>query len=86
MLETGVTEAALVLPRGPYLTTGSQRYLYRLEGDRAVRSAVTFGRIEGNRVEVVTGVAAGDRIIVSGYQNFIEHETINVTATEGNAS
>ena len=86
VLETGVTEAALVLPRGPYLTTGSQRYLYRLEGDRAVRIAVTFGRIEGNRVEVVTGVAAGDRIIVSGYQNFIEHETINVTATEGNAS
>ena len=86
VLEIGVQEAALVLPRGPYLTTGSQRYLYRIEGDRAVRVAATFGRIEGNRVEVVTGVAAGDQVIVSGYQNFIEHETVNLAAARGNHS
>ena len=86
VLETGVKEAALVLPRGPYLTTGSQRYLYRIDGERAVREAATFGLIEGNRVEVVTGVAEGDRVIVSGYQNFIEHETISLVAARENDS
>ena len=86
VLEIGVKEAALVLPRGPYLTTGSQRYLYRIEAGRAVRVAATFGLIEGNRVEVVTGVAAGDRVIVSGYQNFIEHETVSLAAAGGNDS
>ncbi len=86
VLEIGVKESALVLPRGPYLTTGSQRYLYRIEGDRAVRVAATFGRTEGNRVEVVTGVAAGDRVIVSGYQNFIEHETVSLEPARGSES
>lgn len=76
VMEVGVTEGALLLPRGPYLTTGSQRYLYRIEGDRAVKIAVTFGQVEGNLVEVLTGVEAGDSVIVSGYQNFIEHDTV----------
>lgn len=86
VLEVGVTEDALLLPRGPYLTTGSQRYLYRIAGERAVRVAATFGLIEGNRVEVVTGVAEGDRVIVSGYQNFIEHDTVSLAAARGNDS
>lgn len=76
VMEVGVTEGALLLPRGPYLTTGSQRYLYRIDGDRAAKIAVTFGQVEGNLVEVLTGVEAGDRIIVSGYQNFIEHDIV----------
>ena len=86
VLEIGVQESALVLPRGPFLTTGSQRWLYRIEGDRALRVAATFGRIEGNRVEVVSGVAAGDQVIVSGYQNFIEHETVSLGTAQGSAS
>ena len=86
VLEIGVKDAALVLPRGPFLTTGSQRYLYRIEGDRAVRVAATFGLTEGNQVEVVSGVAEGDRMIVSGYQNFIEHETVSLLTVAGRRS
>ena len=83
VLEVGVTEDALLLPRGPYLTTGSQRYLYRIEGNRAAKSAVTFGQIEGGVVEVLTGVEAGDQIIVSGYQNFIEHDIVLLEGSNG---
>jgi HlyD family secretion protein len=83
VMEVGVTEDALLLPRGAYLTTGSQRYLYRIEGDRAVKIAVTFGQVEGNVVEVLTGVEAGDPIIVSGYQNFIEHDTLVLEGSDG---
>ena len=83
VLEVGVTESALLLPRGPYLTTGSQRYLYRIDGDRATKIAVTFGQIEGNVVEVVTGVEAGDLIITSGYQNFIEHDIVVIEGSDG---
>ena len=83
VLEVGVTEDALLLPRGPYLTTGSQRYLYRVEGDRAAKISVTFGQVEGNVVEVLTGVEAGDLIIVSGYQNFIEHDILVLEGSDG---
>lgn len=83
VLEVGVTESALLLPRGPYLTTGGQRYLYHIDGDRAVKIAVTFGQIAGNVVQVVTGVEAGHLIIVSGYQNFIEHDIVVLEGSDG---
>ncbi len=73
-LELGVKQDVLLLPRGPYLTTGSQRYLYRVEGDVARRVEVVFGDVEGQQVEILDGVEAGHEVIISGYQNFAEYE------------
>ncbi|MBN1685229.1 MAG: HlyD family efflux transporter periplasmic adaptor subunit [Spirochaetales bacterium] len=80
--ELGVKEGALLLPRGPYLTTGSQRYLYVVNGNTAERREVTFGKIQGNNVEVLKGVEAGDEVITSGYQNFIEYKNIQLLKGE----
>ena len=68
----------MTIPRGPYLTTGSQRYLYKVEGSIARRVAVTFGLMEGNTVEILSGVEPGDEVITSGYQNFVEYEEITL--------
>ena len=78
VMELGVRPDVLLLPRGPYLTTGSQRYLYRVEGDTALRIEVTFGEVEGQLVEVLSGVEEGDEIIVSGYQNYIEYKRVKL--------
>ena len=79
----GVAENTLMLPRGPYLTTGGQRYVYRLDSsDSAVRVEVTFGQVEGNIIEVISGLAAGDEIILSGYQNFIEYQSVKLDKGE----
>ena len=77
-LDLGTKENAMTIPRGPYLTTGSQRYLYKVDGNTARRVAVTFGVTEGNTVEILSGVEKGDEIITSGYQNFIEYEEITL--------
>jgi HlyD family secretion protein len=77
-MQIGVSPDVLLLPRGPYLTTGSQKYLYLVEGDAARRVKVTFGKVSGQLVEVVSGVDAGDEVIISGYQNYIEYETIRL--------
>jgi HlyD family secretion protein len=82
-LDLGVKANAMTLPRGPYLTTGSQRYLYKVDGTRARRVVVTFGVTEGNTVEILSGVEPGDTIITSGYQNFAEYEEIEL---EGGAA
>ena len=74
----GVKEGTLLLPRGPYLTTGSQRYLYVVNGNTAERREVTFGEIQGNNVEVLRGAEAGEEVITSGYQNFIEYKNIQL--------
>jgi HlyD family secretion protein len=75
-IDLGTTQGALLLPRGPYLTTGSERYLYKVVGTTARRIAVTFGSTEGSNVQILSGVSEGDTIITSGYQNFIEYDQV----------
>jgi HlyD family secretion protein len=82
-IDLGATEGALLIPRGPYLTTGSERYLYRVEGSAARRVAVIFGATEGTTVQILSGVSEGDVIITSGYQNFIEYEQVSLAKGEG---
>jgi len=77
-IDLGTKENVLLLPRGSYLTTGSQKYVYKLEGNKAYKTAVTFGDIEGTKVEVVKGLEAGDQIITSGYQNFIDQDVVEI--------
>ena len=72
----GVKADDLVLPRGAYLTTGGQRYVYKVEGEVAKKTAVEFGDIQGNRVEVAKGLSAGDRIVSSGYTDFIDCDAV----------
>ena len=82
VFELGMKAGALILPRGPYLTTGSQRYLYKIDGDTAIRIDVTFGDVQGNEIEVLSGVEEGDNIITSGYQNYIEYQNVRLEKGE----
>jgi RND family efflux transporter MFP subunit len=75
----GVQEDALTLPRGAYLTTGAQKYVYVLTSkNSAEKRTVTFGEIEGNTVQINSGLDEGDVVIVSGYENFISQSTVKL--------
>ena len=77
-LQVGEQEDVLYLPRGPFLTTGSQKYLYVVEGDSAIKREVSFGTVQGNDIVILRGVEAGEEVIVSGYQNYIEYNEIKL--------
>jgi HlyD family secretion protein len=55
--------------RGPAIEDGGGQ-VYVIDGDRAVRKAVRFGLRGPQQIEVVGGLAAGDRIIVSDVQSW----------------
>jgi HlyD family secretion protein len=74
----GVEENVLMLPRGSYLTTGSQKWVYKVEDNKAVKTEVTFGQMEGTEVEILSGLATGDSIITSSYQSFIDEQQIEL--------
>ena len=74
----GVKEDTLILPRGSYLTTGSQKYIYKIDGSEAYRTEVSFGEIQGSQVEIINGLKAGDIVITSGYQDFIDQDVITI--------
>ena len=74
----GEVPDALVLPRGPYLSTGNNTYLYKIDGSTAIRFRASFGTITEQYVEIVSGASRGDEIITSSYQNYIEFEIIDL--------
>ncbi|MDC7218461.1 MAG: efflux RND transporter periplasmic adaptor subunit [Spirochaetales bacterium] len=77
-LSLGARDNVMTLPRGAYLTTGSQKYLYVIKNGVAEKVKVTYGSIEENTVEILSGVEPGDEVILSGYQNFIEYSTLEI--------
>jgi RND family efflux transporter, MFP subunit len=76
----GTKPGALVLPRGAYLTTGGQKYIYKVEGSKAVKTKVEFGDVEGAKVEIVSGLSAGDKVIMSGYTDFIDDDVVELAS------
>lgn len=81
-VEVGRREDALFLPRGAYLTTGGERLAYVVEGEEARRATVTYGLIDGNRIEVRSGLEVGDRVITSSYEAYREYASVKL-ASEG---
>jgi len=77
-LIVGELQDAVVLPRGPYLVTGNRAYLYVVDGATAIRTPVTYGAVTEQYVQIIAGVSAGDVVITSSYQNYIDFENIEL--------
>ena len=56
----------LLVPKGAVRTDGSQAIVFVVREDRAERRAVTVGATDGEQIEVVSGVNAGERVVVEG--------------------
>jgi RND family efflux transporter MFP subunit len=53
--------------------------VYVEQSGRAKERLVQIGSREGDRVEILAGLAVGDRVIISGYQNVIDGQPVQVT-------
>jgi HlyD family secretion protein len=67
---------ALKVERGAFVDGGSVAYLVR--GDMATRHAVTLGAMSIGEVEIVSGLEAGDQIIVSSLSDFGESPQVRL--------
>jgi HlyD family secretion protein len=81
-IEVGRKDDALFLPRGAYLSTGGERFVYLINGDKAIRTETIFGLVDGNNVEVREGLQLGDKVVISSYEAFKDKAEI-VLVTEG---
>ena len=60
----------LMVERGPFVDTGAGRVAYVVRGDVAERTPIEVGATSLNAVEIVSGVKEGDRIVISGTDEF----------------
>ncbi|MBS0376792.1 MAG: HlyD family efflux transporter periplasmic adaptor subunit [Proteobacteria bacterium] len=63
-------DGVLKVERGAFVDSGGGRVAYRLDGDLAERVAVHLGSSSASEVEILDGLAAGDRIVVSSLAAF----------------
>jgi HlyD family secretion protein len=68
----------LKVPRGPFLDTGGGRLAYVLSDDIATRRKIRTGGTSVSEVEILEGLSAGDRIIVSNLSEFERVERIRL--------
>ena len=75
-IELGQPEDALVMPRGNFYQATGGQWVYKIIGDKAIRTPLTIGRQNPQQYEVTEGLQAGDQVIVTGYDTFGEAEEL----------
>lgn len=77
-VELGQPETGIVIPRGDFFQVTGGQWIYKLnrQGDRAVRTPISVGRQNPVQYEILSGLQAGDRVVVSGYANFGDAEEL----------
>lgn len=69
----------LKVARGPFMDTGGGRVAYVVQDDIATRTKIQTGATSVSEVEVLEGLAEGDRIIISNLAEFERVETVRLT-------
>lgn len=67
-LTLGSAETVLTLPRGPFYRTTSGNWAYVIEDGSARRKSIVIGRQNPEYFEVLQGLKAGARVVVSSYR------------------
>lgn len=74
--------AALQVPRVALIEADGTKSLFVVEGGKAVQRTVTTGLADGGRVEVLSGVADGDSVVVAGQNGLKSGNAVRVVSLE----
>ncbi len=60
----------LLVPRGPFVENEGGRFAYVMQDGIAVRTPITLGATSVSAVEIISGLKAGDKVVISGTDTF----------------
>lgn len=76
-LELGQPTESIIIARGAFYQTTGGAWIYVMDGDnRAVRRQIKIGRQNPQFYEVIEGLKAGEKVIVSSYDTYGDNETL----------
>ena len=59
-----------MVPRGPFVESEGGRFAYVMEDGVAVRRPITVGATSISAVEILSGLKAGDKVVIAGTDTF----------------
>ena len=79
-IEIGAAAKSLILANGPYIDDTDGRWVFVVSRDSsvAIRRPITVGRRNPDFVEVESGLEKGERVITSGYDQFLKFDEIDL--------
>jgi HlyD family secretion protein len=79
-LEIGAASTGLVVANGPFFEETGGRWVFVLaaSGREAARRPIRLGRRNPDHIEVLNGLAAGERIITSSYESYENVDRIHL--------
>jgi len=77
-LQLGSPAEAIIIPRGTFYQKTGGKWIYVLTpaGDKAVKREIKIGRQNPQYYEVIEGLSAGEKVIVSGYESFGDNDVL----------
>lgn len=75
-LELGQPTQSIIIPRGAFYQTTGGAWIFVVEGDKAIRRPIKIGRQNPQYYEVLEGLKAGEKVIVSSYETYGTNETL----------
>ena len=79
-IELGQPESALIIPRGDFYQHTGGKWIFRIDPETgtARRTEIEIGRQNPEQFEILSGLAPGDSVILSGYERFLQAEQIKI--------
>lgn len=68
----------IVLPKGNFSQETSGKWVFVVQGNKAVRRSITLGRENPLYFEVLDGLKAGEKVITSSYKDYQEVTVLNL--------
>jgi HlyD family secretion protein len=77
-LELGQPTESIIIPKGTFFqnTGGNWIFVLDADGKRAYRRPIRIGRQNPQYYEVLEGLQAGERVIVSSYENYRDNQVL----------
>ncbi|MFC3339440.1 efflux RND transporter periplasmic adaptor subunit [Paracandidimonas soli] len=79
-------EPSLTVPEAALSPSGQTQYVYRVVDDHVQRLAVQIGQRRDGQVEIVAGLTAGDKVVVSGLQKISDGSKVLIIEGDDAAS
>jgi RND family efflux transporter MFP subunit len=72
------SEARAIIPKAAVHSDGGKQIVYLVRDQKLERRAVSLGAERGNDIEILAGLAPGDKLVVSGAEKLHEGQTVEV--------
>lgn len=79
-LQLGESKQAVIIPKGTFYSTTGGQWIFVLDknGSKAYRRNITIGRQNPQYYEVLDGLQPGERVIVSGYEEYKDNKILKL--------